>query len=74
MDSIELRPTTDILTDELESIKSELNKTNCNVEEIKNKVNHLILEDRRKKQLEQVERFRKHPDNTLNKSWMLELK
>ena len=73
MDNMELRPTTDILIDELESIKSELSKTNCNVEEIKDKVDHLILEDRRKKQLEQVEKFRKHPDNILNKDWMFRI-
>lgn len=73
MDNVELKPIIDNLTDELENIKSELNKTNCNVEEIKNKVDDLIAENKRAKQLELVEKFRKQPNNTLNKDWMFRI-
>ena len=73
MDNVELKPIIDNLTDELENIKSELNKTNCNVEEIRNKVDDLIAENKRAKQLELVEKFRKQPNNTLNKDWMFRI-
>lgn len=73
MDNTELRSTTDILTDELKNIKSELNKTNCNVEEIKDKVDDLIAENKRVKQLEQIENFRKQPNNTSQKDWMFRI-
>lgn len=73
MDNTEIRSTTDVITNELEKIKAKLNKNDCNIEEVKYEVKKLIAENNRQKQLEQIEKFRKQPDNTANKDWMFRI-
>ena len=73
MDSTEFRSTTNIITDELEKIKAKLNENDCNIEEVKYEVKKLIAENNRQKQLEQIEKFRKQPDNTVSKDWMFRI-